>query len=122
MLGVAIASPVNVPIGTKIEALRTTSPFFTLPGFILQKLGSHNHELFDGIDSPFDATRYHSLIVDKKSLPKTLKINSISKDNIIMGISNSKAKAYGVQFHPESIESQFGHKIIKNFINICEKK
>ena len=65
----------------------------------------------------FEATRYHSLIVDKKTLSKNLEITAQTKDGIIMGIMHKKYNIHGVQFHPESIKTTIGLKILKNFIN-----
>ena len=79
----------------------------------------HNKKnLFKGLPSPFKATRYHSLIIEKKTCPKNLKITAETKDGIIMGIADEKKKIFGVQFHPESIASEHGHQIIKNFLSI----
>ena len=64
----------------------------------------------------FEATRYHSLIVDKKTLSKNLTITAETKDGIIMGIKHNKYNVHGVQFHPESIKTKYGLKILKNFI------
>ena len=72
--------------------------------------------IFKDIPSPFLATRYHSLIIDKNTLPQEFKITATTKDKIIMAIQHIKYPIYGVQFHPESIASQFGHKIISNFL------
>ena len=65
----------------------------------------------------FEATRYHSLIVDKKTLSKNLIITAETKDGIIMGIMHKKYNIHGVQFHPESIKTPIGLKLLKNFIN-----
>ncbi len=65
----------------------------------------------------FEATRYHSLIIDKKSLSKDLTITAYSEDSVIMGIMHKKYNVHGVQFHPESIKTPIGMKILKNFIN-----
>ena len=65
----------------------------------------------------FEATRYHSLIIDKKTLSKELEITAQTKDGIIMGIKHKKYNVHGVQFHPESIKTIIGVKILKNFIN-----
>ena len=65
----------------------------------------------------FEATRYHSLIIDKKTLSKDLEITAETKDGLIMGVKHKKHNVHGVQFHPESIKTNFGMKIIKNFIN-----
>ena len=70
-----------------------------------------------GLPHTFEATRYHSLIIDKKTLSKELEITSETKDGIIMGIKHKKYNIHGVQFHPESIKTIVGIKILKNFIN-----
>ena len=77
--------------------------------------------IFKDIPSPFLAIRYHSLIVEKKSLPNDIIINSFTKDKIIMGISHSKFPIYGVQFHPESIGTNYGHTLLANFLKIAKK-
>ena len=69
------------------------------------------------LPSKFEATRYHSLIVDKKTLSDQLEITAETKDGIIMGIMHKKYNIHGVQFHPESIKTTIGIKILKNFIN-----
>jgi len=89
------------------------------------KLSIINHDnslIFKKIPQNFQATRYHSLIVEKSSLPKNLVINATSKDGYIMAITDVNAKAYGLQFHPESHDTEYGFKLINNFIKICEKK
>ena len=75
-----------------------------------------------GIKSKFLATRYHSLIVDKKTLSKDLIITATTEDNIIMGLMHNKYEIHGVQFHPESINTKVGMKIIKNFVKIKNGK
>ena len=88
------------------------------------KLSIIHHDrslIFKNMPQNFQATRYHSLIVEKSSLPKNLVINATSKDGYIMGISEVNAKAYGLQFHPESHDTEYGIKLINNFIKICEK-
>ena len=65
----------------------------------------------------FEATRYHSLIIDKKTLSKDLEITAETKDGTIMGVKHKKYNVHGVQFHPESIKTKIGVKILKNFIN-----
>lgn len=85
------------------------------------KISDIHHEgksVFKGLPSPFKATRYHSLTVEKESLPQSLEITAQTKDGIIMGLAHKKHKIYGVQFHPESIASEFGHQIIKNFLDV----
>ena len=73
--------------------------------------------LFNNLKNPFKATRYHSLIIDKKSISKNLNITAKTEDGVIMGIQHVRLPFYGVQFHPESIATEYGHKIVKNFIN-----
>ncbi|NMM64730.1 aminodeoxychorismate/anthranilate synthase component II [Clostridium sp. P21] len=72
--------------------------------------------IFKGIKSPFKVTRYHSLIIEKKSLPECLEITSESSDGVIMGIKHKKFLIEGVQFHPEAELTEFGHEILKNFL------
>ena len=78
----------------------------------------NNHNLFKGIKKKFNATRYHSLIVEKKTLPKELKIIAWTNKKIIMGVAHNTKKIYGVQFHPESIGTIEGKIILKNFLNL----
>ena len=72
--------------------------------------------ILKNLPTNFQATRYHSLIIDKKSLSKDLEITAETKDGLIMGIKHKKFNVHGVQFHPESIKTKFGIKILKNFI------
>ena len=71
-----------------------------------------------GIKNKFTATRYHSLIIDRATLSKDLIVTAITDDNIIMGIMHKKYQIHGVQFHPESINTKVGMKIIENFVKI----
>ena len=73
--------------------------------------------LLKNLPNTFEATRYHSLIIEKKSLSKDLEITAETDDGIIMGVQHKKFNIHGVQFHPESIKTKFGMKILKNFIN-----
>tara|TARA_B110000196_G_scaffold48593_1_gene39240 strand:+ start:857 stop:1429 length:573 start_codon:yes stop_codon:yes gene_type:complete len=73
--------------------------------------------ILKNLPSKFEATRYHSLIIDKKTLSKELEITAETEDGIIMGIKHKKFSVHGVQFHPESIKTNVGLKILKNFIN-----
>ena len=75
-----------------------------------------NKGILKNIKNKFEATRYHSLIIDKKSLSKELNITAETSDGIIMGIMHKKYNVHGVQFHPESIKTNVGIKIIKNFL------
>jgi anthranilate synthase component 2 len=85
------------------------------------KISSIYHEgrtLFKGLPIPFNATRYHSLIVDRASLPDVLEVTAITADDgLIMGLSHKTHNTHGVQFHPESIASEHGHAIIKSFLD-----
>lgn len=76
----------------------------------------HGHTMFAGIPSPFIATRYHSLIVERATLPACLTITATTEDGLIMGLAHKELPVYGVQFHPESIASEYGHQILKNFL------
>ena len=79
---------------------------------------NHNgNGIFKGIKKVISATRYHSLIIDKKSIGKDLIVTAQTKDKIIMGIMHNKYNVHGVQFHPESIKTPEGIKILKNFLN-----
>lgn len=72
--------------------------------------------LFAGLPSPFEATRYHSLIVDRDTLPDSLEITADLEDGTIMGLQHRDLPIHGVQFHPESIRSEHGHALLKNFL------
>ena len=74
--------------------------------------------LLKNLPKTFEATRYHSLIIDKTSLSKDLEITAETKDGLIMGVRHKKYPVHGVQFHPESIKTKLGIKILKNFIRI----
>tara|TARA_B110000438_G_C15476463_1_gene505427 strand:- start:10 stop:588 length:579 start_codon:yes stop_codon:yes gene_type:complete len=77
----------------------------------------HNKSgIFKGIKNNFTATRYHSLIIDSKNLGKDLTITAETKDRVIMGVIHNRYNVHGVQFHPESIKTLLGLKILKNFI------
>jgi len=77
--------------------------------------------IFAGIPNGFAATRYHSLAVERESLPKCLHISALTEDGEIMGLSHKEKPIHGVQFHPESIASDHGHQILQNFLNLCQK-
>jgi anthranilate synthase component 2 len=75
-------------------------------------------DLFRGIPTPFAATRYHSLIVERESLPKRLEITAWTDDGTIMGLRHFNSLTFGVQFHPESFATQYGKEILKNFLKM----
>jgi len=72
--------------------------------------------IFRGVPNPLTATRYHSLIVERKSLPRSLEVSAETRDGIIMGVRHRKFKVEGVQFHPESVLTESGKQILKNFL------
>ena len=82
------------------------------------KIMSKKKGILKNLPKIFEATRYHSLIIDKKSLSEDLEITAETKDGLIMGVQHKKYKVHGVQFHPESIKTTLGIKILKNFIKI----
>ncbi len=75
--------------------------------------------IFQGIPTPFNATRYHSLTIEPESLPDCFELTAESDDGVIQGISHKTLPVHGVQFHPESIASEHGHHLLKNFLDIC---
>jgi anthranilate synthase component 2 len=74
--------------------------------------------IFRGLPDNFKATRYHSLVVSNDGLPSDIEISAKTNDGIIMGIRHKEARVEGIQFHPESIATDFGHKILENFIGL----
>lgn len=74
--------------------------------------------IYKGLNNPFVATRYHSLVIKKESLPSELEISSYSEDEEIMGVRHKEFKIEGIQFHPESILTEEGKKLLKNFLEI----
>jgi len=82
------------------------------------KMGTMHHTgkgLFADLPTPFEATRYHSLIVERETLPDCLEITAELEDGMIMGLQHKTLPIHGVQFHPESIKSEHGHKLLQNF-------
>lgn len=77
-----------------------------------------NTGLFEGLESPFNATRYHSLSVERETLPAELLVNAWTADGEIMGIRHALRPIHGLQFHPESIASENGHKLIAKFLEL----
>jgi anthranilate synthase component II len=89
------------------------------------KVGRIFHEqngVFAGVPSPFSATRYHSLMVERSSLPPSLRVTASSEDGLIMGLVHDDRPIHGVQFHPESIASQHGHAVLRNFLTLASGK
>lgn len=75
--------------------------------------------VFKGLERSFEVTRYHSLIIERSSLPECLKITAETEDGIIMGVEHKDLPVHGVQFHPESIASENGHRILANFLKLA---
>jgi len=78
-------------------------------------------DIFQGLSNPFEATRYHSLIIEKKSIPDCLEITAWTDENEIMGVRHKNYLVIGVQFHPESILTKEGKQLLKNFLNLSQK-
>ena len=85
----------------------------------LSEIRTNGTGVFRGINAPFQATRYHSLVVERASLPRELAVSAETDDSVIMGLSHADRPVHGVQFHPESIASENGHLILKNFLDIA---
>jgi len=87
------------------------------------KMGEIHHggqSVFAGLPSPFEATRYHSLVVERDSLPDCLEVTAELTDGTIMGLRHREHPIHGVQFHPESIASQHGHALLRNFLDLMQ--
>jgi anthranilate synthase component 2 len=88
------------------------------------KMGTIHHEgksVFADLPSPFEATRYHSLVVERESLPDCLEVTAELSDGTIMGLAHRELPIHGVQFHPESIRSEHGHKMLKTFLDMAKE-
>jgi len=93
------------------------------PDIVHGKMGVMHHTgtgVFAGLPSPFEATRYHSLTVERDSLPDCLEITAEVADGTIMGLSHRELPIHGVQFHPESIRSEHGHALLRNFTELMQ--
>lgn len=75
--------------------------------------------IFEGLPTPFEATRYHSLIVERETLPEALEISAETEDGLIMGLRHEEYPVYGVQFHPESILTPAGKDLLRNYLELC---
>jgi anthranilate synthase component 2 len=87
------------------------------------KMGTMHHDgkgVFAGLPNPFQATRYHSLVVDRTTLPDCLEVTATLADGTIMGLQHRELPIQGVQFHPESIASEHGHALLQNFVNMMK--
>jgi anthranilate synthase component II len=92
------------------------------PTLVHGKLSEIRHNgtgVFRGINAPFKATRYHSLVVERGSLPRELTVTADTDGGVVMGLAHTTLAVHGVQFHPESIASEHGHLMLKNFLDIA---
>lgn len=87
----------------------------------ISRIHRRNKGLFADFPSPFNATRYHSLIVERETLPDCLDIMAETDDRLIMALQHKSKNIHGVQFHPESIASEHGHSLLRNFLKLTEK-
>jgi len=85
----------------------------------LSEIVHRGESVFRGINGPFRATRYHSLVVDADRVPASLTVTARTHDNLVMGLAHNERPVHGVQFHPESIASEHGHLILKNFLELA---
>jgi anthranilate synthase component 2 len=95
------------------------------PNMMHGKLSTVRHSgtgVFKGLPQDFQATRYHSLVVERDSLPDCLEITAESPDGMIMGLCHRELPVHGVQFHPESIASEHGHALLRNFLDMTSDK
>src|ERR1700723_2027886 len=89
------------------------------------KLSRIHHDgsgVFGGLDNDFEATRYHSLTIDPERVPDCLTVNATTSDGVIMGVMHKKHPVHGVQFHPESIASENGHALLRNFLALARER
>ena len=85
----------------------------------VSRISHHARGLFRGLNGPFQATRYHSLIIERASTPSELEITAESDDGLVMGVEHRDRPVFGVQFHPESIASEHGRQILRNFLDLA---
>lgn len=98
------------------DVIRAPTPMHGKMSEILHQ----GRSVFRGINGPFQATRYHSLIVQRDSLPDELEVTAQTADGLIMGLAHKTRPVHGVQFHPESIASEHGHTMLRNFLEIAD--
>jgi anthranilate synthase component 2 len=88
----------------------------------ISKVHHSNKDIFENIPQNFFATRYHSLVVERDSLPSSLNISAETEDGLIMGLAHKTRPVFGVQFHPESIASEYGYLLLSNFLKTTGRK
>ncbi|MDD3840781.1 MAG: aminodeoxychorismate/anthranilate synthase component II [Clostridia bacterium] len=77
--------------------------------------------LFRNLPKRYKVTRYHSLVIDEKTIPSNLTIDAVSEDGVIMAVSDQVNVVYGVQFNPEAVLTEYGHELLKNYVTLCEE-
>jgi anthranilate synthase component II len=85
----------------------------------LSEIQHRSEGIFRGINGPFKATRYHSLVVDRETMPRDLAVTADTSDRLVMGLAHKSLPVHGVQFHPESISSEHGHLMLENFLDLA---
>ncbi len=100
------------------EIIRANTP---VHGKVSEIIVTDHSGIFKGLPDKFKAARYHSLVADPKTFPDELEITAKTANGTIMALSHRKYNIHGVQFHPESIASEHGHKILQNFLELCRK-
>lgn len=86
----------------------------------ISKIKTNGEGIFKSAKKEFNVTRYHSLIVEKESLPDEIVVTAVSEDGVIMGIEHRDYKIYGVQYHPEAVLTEEGYTVLKEFVRICK--
>ncbi|MGH1455426.1 MAG: anthranilate synthase component II [Alphaproteobacteria bacterium] len=125
---IALAAKNNIPLfgvclGHQSIAQAFGGKVIRAPAPLHGKTSEITHDgktVFKGLPSPYTVTRYHSLIAEKDTLPDCLEITAQTNDGIIMGLSHKDKPIHGVQFHPESIATQNGHALLKNFVELTQ--
>ena len=115
----------GVCLGHQIIGQHFGATIDTAPVPMHGKISTIEHSgkgIFQGAPSPINATRYHSLAILSNTLPDVLEVTAHSDDGVIQGVRHKNLPIHGVQFHPESIASEYGHMILKNFIDMSEEK
>ena len=127
-LGLLGAAPEDLPIlgvclGHQAIGQALGGDVIRAPQLMHGKTSKINHTgkgLFRGLNSGFVATRYHSLTVKRETFPDVLEITATTDDGVIMGLQHKSLPLHGVQFHPESIASEHGHALLKNFLELAK--
>jgi len=129
-LDVVAKAPIDLPIFGVCLGHQTIGQHFggkvvRSPAPMHGKISQVSHEsqgVFAGLPNPLTCTRYHSLMVDTDGFPDVLEITATSDDGVIQGLQHKTRPIFGVQFHPESIASEHGHELLKNFIDIARNR